>query len=186
MPQKAKKDRILSNFTKIEDTRKTWAPASEPPVRCSVSLFSVSQSRGPLQTKLTLKEAQNVEQSKLGRCDLVGAIPADQGTIPAATTKAASPLQGTASYRPTVRQLLKSVVRQIRTLRSVGAGGGQPPPATRWAHSNMCPYRDPYLPKLPRNSGKVTGPPSVHETPSTKLHETRKPPRSDILPFRLF
>jgi hypothetical protein len=26
----------------------------------------------------------------------------------------------------------KSVVRQIRTLRSVGTGGGRPPPVTRW------------------------------------------------------
>jgi hypothetical protein len=55
----------------------------------------------------------------------VGAIPAEQGTVPAATTKALSPLQGAASYRHTVKQLLKSVVRQIRMLRSVGAGGGQ-------------------------------------------------------------
>src|SRR5271167_1149969 len=31
-----------------------------------------------------------------------------------------------------VNQLPKSVVREIRTPRSVGAGGGQPPPATRW------------------------------------------------------
>src|ERR1035438_736327 len=29
-------------------------------------------------------------------------------------------------------QLPKSVVREIRTPRSVGAGGGRPPPATRW------------------------------------------------------
>ena len=41
-----------------------------------------------------------------------------------------------------MKQLLKSVVRQIRTLRSVGAGGGQLPPATRWAISNDRPYRD--------------------------------------------
>jgi hypothetical protein len=86
--------------------------------------------------------AQNVEQSELGRCAPVGAIPADQGTRPAATTKAVSPLQGVASYRHTVKQLLKSVVRQIRTLRSVGAGGGQLLPATRWAISDDCPYRD--------------------------------------------
>ena len=32
-----------------------------------------------------------------------------------------------------VNQLPKSVVREIRTPRSVGAGGGRPPPATRWA-----------------------------------------------------
>ena len=33
----------------------------------------------------------------------------------------------------TVNQLPKSVVREIRTPRSVGAEGGQLPPATRWA-----------------------------------------------------
>src|ERR1700675_753368 len=32
-----------------------------------------------------------------------------------------------------VNQLPKSVVREIRTPRSVGAGGGRPPPATRRA-----------------------------------------------------
>src|SRR5258707_7407915 len=42
-----------------------------------------------------------------------------------------------------VNQLPKSVVREIRTPRSVGAGGGRPPPATRWAPSNGRPYRDP-------------------------------------------
>ena len=31
-----------------------------------------------------------------------------------------------------VNQLPKSVVREIRTPRSVGAGGGRLPPATRW------------------------------------------------------
>ena len=42
-----------------------------------------------------------------------------------------------------VNQLPKSVVREIRTPRSVGAGGGRPPPATRWARRNPRPYRDP-------------------------------------------
>src|SRR6202035_2599541 len=41
-----------------------------------------------------------------------------------------------------VNQLPKSVVREIRTPRSVGAGGGRPPPATRWARRNPRPYRD--------------------------------------------
>src|ERR1035437_1856568 len=31
-----------------------------------------------------------------------------------------------------VNQLPKSVVREIRTPRSVGTGGGRPPPVTRW------------------------------------------------------
>src|SRR5439155_23091233 len=42
-----------------------------------------------------------------------------------------------------VNQLPKSVVREIRTPRSVGAGGGRPPPATRWAAGNSRPYRKP-------------------------------------------
>jgi hypothetical protein len=42
-----------------------------------------------------------------------------------------------------VNQLPNSVVREIRTPRCVGAGGGRPPPATRWARSNPRPYRDP-------------------------------------------
>src|SRR5205823_12007457 len=39
-----------------------------------------------------------------------------------------------------VNQLPKSVVREIRTPRSVGAGGGRPPPATRWARGNSRRY----------------------------------------------
>jgi hypothetical protein len=41
-----------------------------------------------------------------------------------------------------VNHLLKSVVGEIRTLRSVGTGGGRPPPVTRWAPSNGRPYRN--------------------------------------------
>src|SRR6202048_4777258 len=37
-----------------------------------------------------------------------------------------------------VNQLPKSVVREIRTPRSVGAGGGRPPPATWWMR-NLVP-----------------------------------------------
>src|ERR1035437_2182942 len=40
-------------------------------------------------------------------------------------------------------QLRKSVVRETRTPRSVGTGGGRPPPVTRWVPSNGHPYRDP-------------------------------------------
>src|ERR1035437_1454648 len=39
-------------------------------------------------------------------------------------------------------QLPKSVVREIRTPRSVGTGGGRPPPVTRWAAGNGRPDRD--------------------------------------------
>ena len=54
-----------------------------------------------------------------------------------------------------VNQLLKSVVREIRTPRSVGAGGGRPPPATRWARGNSRPYREhpPDRSRLPVLSG---------------------------------
>src|SRR5665811_2560889 len=38
-----------------------------------------------------------------------------------------------------VNQLPKSVVREIRTPRSVGTGGGQPPPVTRWAEPQGSP-----------------------------------------------
>src|SRR4029453_1477554 len=41
-----------------------------------------------------------------------------------------------------VNQLPKSVVREIRTPRSVGAGGGHLPRATRWARGNSRPYRE--------------------------------------------
>ena len=37
--------------------------------------------------------------------------------------------------------------RQIRMLRSVGAGDGRPPPATRWVFSNGHPYREPRRPE---------------------------------------
>ena len=66
--------------------------------------------------------AQNAEQPELARADLVEAIPADQGAVSVAATKAVSPLLGAASYRRAVKQLLTSVVREICTLRSVGAG----------------------------------------------------------------
>ena len=48
-----------------------------------------------------------------------------------------------------VNQLPKSVVREICTPRSVGAGGGQLPPATRWARGNSRPYRESWISSLP-------------------------------------
>ena len=41
-----------------------------------------------------------------------------------------------------MKQLPTSVVRENRTLRSEGAGGGRLPLATRWAVGNRRPYRD--------------------------------------------
>jgi hypothetical protein len=54
-----------------------------------------------------------------------------------------------------VNQLPKSVVREIRTPRSVGAGGGRPPPATRWARRNPRPYRDHFASRK-RNAERMT------------------------------
>jgi hypothetical protein len=46
-----------------------------------------------------------------------------------------------------VNQRPKSPVREICTLGSVGAGGGQLPPATQWATSDDRPYRDRDVPR---------------------------------------
>src|SRR5262249_46552209 len=67
--------------------------------------------------------AQNAEQPELERRDLVEEISRDQGAVPVVATKAVSSLHGVTSYRRAVR-LLTSVVRENRTLRSVGAGSG--------------------------------------------------------------
>jgi hypothetical protein len=77
-------------------------------------LATAPSSRGTLL-------AQNAVQPELTRADLVEAISADQGAVSIAATKAASPLLGAASYRHAVKRLLKSVVREVCTLRSVGA-----------------------------------------------------------------
>src|SRR6202051_5113366 len=50
-----------------------------------------------------------------------------------------------------VNQLPKSVVREIRTPRSVGAGGGRPPPAPRWDGKRSVAE----WPKLPRPSSTL-------------------------------
>jgi hypothetical protein len=72
----------------------------------------------------------------------VEAIPADQGAASVAATKAVSPLLGAASYRHAVNQLLTSVVREICTLRSVGAGERATAPGHPVAISDGRPYRD--------------------------------------------
>ena len=70
--------------------------------------------------------AQSAKQPELERPGLLEAIPADQGTVSSAATQAASPLWGAASSsHNAVNQLLTSLVREIRTLRFVGAGGGR-------------------------------------------------------------
>jgi len=44
-------------------------------------------------------------------------------------------------------------VREICTLGSVGAGGGQLPPATQWATSDDRPYRDRDVPHNLKTNG---------------------------------
>ncbi len=61
-------------------------------------------------------------QSELEGYGLVAAIPTDQGAVSIGATKAVSPSPGVASSRRAVKHILTSVVREICTLRSVGAG----------------------------------------------------------------
>src|ERR1039457_5943995 len=83
-------------------------------------------------------------QPQLGRrSPHLGRFPPDQRADTSTATKTAAPLPGAAGSRgATVNQPPKSVVREIRTPRSVGTGGGRPPPVTRWARGNSRPYRD--------------------------------------------
>ena len=86
--------------------------------------------------------AQDALQPKLGWPDHVGRVPPDQAAAADTATKAAYPLSGVASSCSAVNHLSKSVVRETRTLRSVGTGGGRPPPVTR-----------------PKPNGRATRPP---------------------------
>jgi hypothetical protein len=72
----------------------------------------------------------------------VEALSTDPGAVSVAATKAVSPLLGAASYRHAVKQLLTSVVREICTLRSVGAGARATAPGHPVAISDGRPYRD--------------------------------------------
>ena len=65
-----------------------------------------------------------------------------------------------------MNQRLKSPVREICTLGSVGAGGGRLPPATQWALSDECPYRD-----LVRTISTLTANGAVFLTPRRKSAE---------------
>ena len=88
--------------------------------------------------------AWNVIQPQLGRrSPHVGRFPPGQRADTSTATKTAATLPGAAGSRgATVNQPPKSVVLEICTPRSVGTGGGRPPPVTRWALSNERPYRD--------------------------------------------
>jgi hypothetical protein len=77
--------------------------------------------------------APGATQPQLGRrTPCLGHLPPNQRAETAAATQAASPIPGAAGTRGAVNQPSKSVVREIRTPRSVGTGGGRPPPVTRW------------------------------------------------------
>ena len=65
--------------------------------------------------------AHHAQQPELEGAGLVEAIPTDQGPISIRATKAVSPVLGAASYGRAAKHLLASVVREICTLRSVGA-----------------------------------------------------------------
>jgi hypothetical protein len=54
----------------------------------------------------------------------MGSVLSDEGTISVAATETVPPIPGAASDRQAVNRLLTSVVQEICTLRSVGAGGG--------------------------------------------------------------
>src|ERR1700719_5109495 len=76
-----------------------------------------------------------IAAKELGRAHHVGHVPPDQTAATDLATKAVPSLSRVTSSRSAVNHLLKSVVREIRTLRSVGTGGWRPPPVTRWAAS---------------------------------------------------
>src|SRR5262249_13324099 len=97
-------------------------------------------AKGPSGGRTLL--AQNAVQPELGRAHHVGHVPPDQTAATDLATKAVPSLSRVTSARSAVNHLLKSVVREIRTLRSVGTGGGRPPPVTRWASRDGRPYRE--------------------------------------------
>jgi hypothetical protein len=84
--------------------------------------------------------AQDVAQPQLGRpMPNLGRFPPDQRTDAVAAAQTAPPLSEAAGACSAVNQLPKSVVRQIRMPRSVGTGGGRPPPVTRWRLATAAP-----------------------------------------------
>ena len=63
--------------------------------------------------------------------DHMGSVQSNQAAVSVTATKAISSVPGVEGYCGAMNQVSKSVVWAIRTLRSVGAGDGQPPLATR-------------------------------------------------------
>src|SRR6266404_2582721 len=105
--------------------------------RACAPIRSPPGAKGPSGGRTLL--AQNAVQPELGRAHHVGHVPPDQTAATDLATKAVPPLSGVTSSRRAVNHLLKSVVREICTLRSVGTGGGRPPPVTRWVASRDVP-----------------------------------------------
>jgi hypothetical protein len=66
--------------------------------------------------------AQNAVQPELGQAHHVGHVPPDQTAATDPATKAVPSLSRVISSRSAVNHLLRNVVREIRTLRSVGPG----------------------------------------------------------------
>ena len=66
----------------------------------------------------------------------MGRVLPNQAAVSTTAAKAVASLFEASALSCAVKQPLKSIVREICTLRSVGAGGGQPPPATRLKSSN--------------------------------------------------
>ena len=68
--------------------------------------------------------AQAAQQPESQGAHPLGRLSPDTGEAPVTATTFTSPASGAASTRCAVNQFAKSGVREIRTLRSVGAGGG--------------------------------------------------------------
>jgi len=95
-----------------------------------------------------------------------------------------------------VKQRPKSVVREIRTPRSVGTGGGRPPPVTRWRPETDVPTangfrtltatgangEDAPIPDLRRNCDRTTG--SGLGNRRTVMTQTNEWPGSIVQPDR--
>src|SRR6266404_1060860 len=122
--------------------RSTEAPSYEISSTTVPPRSKYTRSIGTPRLELSIRSRDFNVQPELGRAHHVGHVPPDQTAATDLATKAVSSLLGIPSSRSAVNHLLKSVVREICTLRSVGTGGGRPPPVTRWVPTNGHPYRN--------------------------------------------